>query len=121
MREDIQCYNCALDRAKEGEWQQAETLLIVATRLASKEAEYYSLLGVVYLGLRNRSLAIEHFRIAYSLNLHDPLLQTYIPLIALNDIDDSFPPDANVRIPRKPKPSAPGYEADSDEGMSQIP
>lgn len=123
MREDILYYNQALDYTKEGHWSMAKPLLLKAIALNPGEAEYYSLLGVVHLGLDERALAIQQFRIACAINAKDPLLQSFMPLLILGDKDSDMPPDIKSPVPRKPYPSSPSTELEAlpDHGISNIP
>lgn len=137
MREDIAYYNQALDYAKEEQWHEAKALLGKAIALSTDEAEYHSLLGVVYLGLRDNNAALAQFRVAYRLNKEDPLLQPYMlfllfgefglddykPPTAFSGWDGRPPPNSGSAFPRKPKPLTPtvGAETLPDQGVSQIP
>uniref|UniRef100_A0A832M3G3 Tetratricopeptide repeat protein n=1 Tax=Oscillatoriales cyanobacterium SpSt-402 TaxID=2282168 RepID=A0A832M3G3_9CYAN len=127
MREDIQLYNQALDHAKQGQWQESETLLLQAIQLNSQEAEYYSLLAVSLLGLGLISRAIAYLRMAYKLNPSDPLLQHHILLLILGGSDTplhfDIPPNTDSYVPTRPKPFTPSFGAEAlpDQGISDIP
>jgi tetratricopeptide (TPR) repeat protein len=117
MGKDIELYNQALDYGKEGIWADVILLLHQALKINDSEAEYYSLMGVAYLGLETKDLAIYNFRQAYKLNPLDPLLAHYLPFLN----DDDYPPFAD--IPRSPNPLTPSTaaEAEPDNGVSKIP
>jgi len=130
MREDIQYYNQALHCAQEGRWGETRDLLLKAIALRVDEAEYHSLLAVAYLGLQDRKLALEQFRLAYSLNAQDPLLQPYLSFIVFGEFDSGsshpgydFPPNSGSPFPRAPYPLNPntGAEASPDYGLGQTP
>jgi tetratricopeptide (TPR) repeat protein len=118
MRPDIELYNEALDSGKEGAWADVVLLLRKALQINDSEAEYYSLMGVAYLGLELKDLAIYNFRQANKLNPYDPLLAHYLPFLN----DDDNPPFADD-IPHSPKPITPNIAAETepDNGESQFP
>jgi tetratricopeptide (TPR) repeat protein len=115
MRPDIELYNEALDCGKEGAWADVVLLLRKALQINDSEAEYYSLMGVAYLGLELKDLAIYNFRQAHKLNPFDPLLAHYLPFL-----NDDNPPYTN--IPRSPNPLIPntGAEAEPDNGENNF-
>ena len=138
MQKHIVYYNQALDYAKEGLWLEAESLLEQAISLESQVAEYHSLLAVVYLGLKKRRPAIVQLRLAYQLNVQDPLLQEWMALLILGHADqpdDKDEPPGSAPLgrggskdPRPPFPPNPypftpseGAEALPDNGSSQTP
>jgi len=117
MRQDFQLYNQALDFGKEGAWADVILLLREALEINGSEAEYYSLIGVAYLGLELRDLARYHFRQAYKINRFDPLIAHYLPFL---DDDDDRPHADILRSPHPFTPSA-ATEAKPDNGVSEIP
>ncbi|XGV96120.1 MAG: FHA domain-containing protein [Leptolyngbya sp. BL-A-14] len=84
-RKDILYYNQALEYANEEQWHEVKMLLDQAIALRSDEAEYYSLLGVAYLGLRDNHAALVQFRLAYSLDKDDPLLQPHMQFLLFGE------------------------------------
>lgn len=80
-RKDTIYYNQALEYANEEQWHEVKALLDKAIALRSDEAEYYSLLGVAYLGLRDNHAALVQFRLAYGLDKDDPLLQPHMQFL----------------------------------------
>ncbi|XGV99726.1 MAG: tetratricopeptide repeat protein [Leptolyngbya sp. BL-A-14] len=87
MSEDIQLYKQALRLAYDGTLREAQELLQSAIALRDDQASYHSLLAVIYMGRGKKEKAREHFRRAYELDEHDPLLQPHLEFMRTGEED----------------------------------